>query len=151
VIHEFDPWFNYRTTKFLVEKGFYEFWNWFDADSWFPLGRVTGGTLYPGLMTTAAIIYKVAHLLSFPLDIRNVCVFLAPIFSALTALATYLLTSEVTGRKESGLFSALFISVVPAYISRSVAGSYDNEGVAIFALMLTFYLWVKSVNSLFSM
>eukprot|EP00983_Pelagomonas_calceolata_P107219 1159320-Pelagomonas_calceolata.AAC.11 len=27
------------------------------------------------------------------------------------------------------------------YISRSVAGSYDNEAVAIFALITTFYLW----------
>jgi hypothetical protein len=32
---------------------------------------------------------------------------------------------------------------VPSYISRSVAGSYDNEAVAIFALVFTFYLYVK--------
>jgi asparagine N-glycosylation enzyme membrane subunit Stt3 len=34
---------------------------------------------------------------------------------------------------------------VPGYISRSVAGSYDNEGIAIFALMFTYFLWV-SIN-----
>jgi len=28
-----------------------------------------------------------------------------------------------------------------------VAGSYDNEGIAIFALIFTYYLWVKSVNT----
>ena len=28
VIHEFDPYFNYRTTKFLTDKGFYNFHNW---------------------------------------------------------------------------------------------------------------------------
>ena len=36
------------------------------------------------------------------------------------------------------------------YIScsdRSVGGSYDNEGVAIFALIFCFYLWVKSVHT----
>lgn len=33
------------------------------------------------------------------------------------------------------------------YISRSVAGSFDNEGIAIFALILTYYCWVKSVNT----
>ena len=32
------------------------------------------------------------------------------------------------------------------YISRSVAGSFDNEGVAIFAMVLTFYCFVKSVR-----
>ena len=35
--------------------------------------------------------------------------------------------------------------VVPGYISRSVAGSYDNEGIAIFALMFTYYLWVSEL------
>lgn len=29
VIHEFDPYFNYRTTKYLSEKGYYKFHNWF--------------------------------------------------------------------------------------------------------------------------
>jgi dolichyl-diphosphooligosaccharide--protein glycosyltransferase len=74
-------------------------------------------------------------------------VFLAPTFSAFTAIATYKLTAEVTGRSESGFLSALFIAIVPSYISRSVAGSYDNEGVAIFALVITCYFWVKSVNT----
>lgn len=30
IIHEFDPWFNFRATKQLVEHGFYHFWDWFD-------------------------------------------------------------------------------------------------------------------------
>lgn len=33
------------------------------------------------------------------------------------------------------------------YISRSVAGSFDNEGIAIFALILTYFCWVKSVKT----
>jgi hypothetical protein len=36
---------------------------------------------------------------------------------------------------------------VPGYISRSVAGSYDNEGIAIFALQFTYFLWIKSVKT----
>ena len=43
VIHEFDPYFNYRTTKYLAEKGFYNFHNWFDDLAWYPLGRIIGG------------------------------------------------------------------------------------------------------------
>ena len=50
IIHEFDPWFNYRTTKFLVNNDFKEFWNFFDSQSWYPLGRNVGATVYPGLM-----------------------------------------------------------------------------------------------------
>jgi dolichyl-diphosphooligosaccharide--protein glycosyltransferase len=43
VIHEFDPYFNYRTTKYLAEEGFYKFHNWFDERAWYPLGRIIGG------------------------------------------------------------------------------------------------------------
>jgi dolichyl-diphosphooligosaccharide--protein glycosyltransferase len=32
------------------------------------------------------------------------------------------------------------------YISRSVAGSYDNEAIAIFLLMFTFYLWIRALK-----
>lgn len=150
VIHEFDPWFNYRTTKYMVEspEGVYDLWNWFDPDSWYPLGRAVGGTVYPGLMTTSGVVYWAFHgIFKIPIDIRNVCVFLAPFFAGLTALATYFMTKEITRRSESGLIAAYFISIVPSYMSRSVAGSYDNEGVSIFALVFTFYLWLKSVNT----
>ncbi len=98
-------------------------------------------------MTTAGFIYWVLHKLFIPVEIRNVCVFLAPTFAAITSFVTYLMTVEITKRKESGLFAALFIAIVPSYMSRSVAGSYDNEGVAIFALVFTFYLWLKAVNT----
>lgn len=37
------------------------------------------------------------------------------------------------------------IAICPGYISRSVVGSYDNEGVMISTLLLTFYLFVKAV------
>ena len=86
-------------------------------------------------------------MLGFPVDIRNACVFLAPGFAAFTSIAGDFLAKEVTGRSESGLFAALFVGIVPSYISRSVAGSYDNEGVSIYALVFTFYLYVKSVNT----
>ena len=39
------------------------------------------------------------------------------------------------------------IGVVPSYMSRSVAGSYDNEGVAIFALIFSFYVFIKACNT----
>jgi dolichyl-diphosphooligosaccharide--protein glycosyltransferase len=32
-------------------------------------------------------------------------------------------------------------------MSRSVAGSYDNEGVAIFALVFSFYVFLKACNT----
>ncbi|KAG4080149.1 hypothetical protein HA402_008220 [Bradysia odoriphaga] len=146
VIHEFDPYFNYRTTRFLTEEGFYNFHNWFDDRAWYPLGRIIGGTIYPGLMITSGVLYRLMWLVNITIDIRNVCVFLAPFFSSLTTIVTYLLTKEIHS-VGAGLVAAAMISIVPGYISRSVAGSYDNEGIAIFCMLLTYYFWIKSVKT----
>lgn len=155
VIHEFDPWFNFRTTRYLVEEGFYAFHNcqpWnrqgqtnrstggpgfdcischfltpstlfivhfcsyfplgFDDATWYPLGRFIGGTVYPGLMYTAGILYHLLHLLHFTVDIRNVCVMLAPFMASQTCIATYLLTKEVWNGS-AGVFAAAFIAIAP--------------------------------------
>lgn len=123
-----------------------------------------------GLMVTSAALFKVLHFLNITIDIRNICVFLAPFFSSLTTLITYLLTKELKVQycdsrrcsssirlcsnytellqdQSAGLCAAAFISIVPGYISRSVAGSYDNEGIAIFCMLFTYYLWIKAVKT----
>ncbi|XP_054786596.1 dolichyl-diphosphooligosaccharide--protein glycosyltransferase subunit STT3A-like isoform X2 [Prosopis cineraria] len=146
VIHEFDPYFNYRVTQFLTKNGIYDFWNWFDDRTWYPLGRVIGGTVYPGLTLTAGTLWWFLNSLNIPLSVETVCVFTAPIFSASASWATYLLTKEVKG-SGAGLTAAALLAMVPSYISRSVAGSYDNEAVAIFALIFTFYLYIKTLNT----
>lgn len=146
LIHEFDPYFNYRTTRFLAEEGYYKFHNWFDDRAWYPLGRIIGGTIYPGLMVTSAVIYRILHFFHFALHIREICVFLAPLFSSFTVIVTYLLTKELKS-DGAGLVAASLIAIVPGYISRSVAGSYDNEGIAIFCMLFTYYLWIKAVKS----
>ena len=75
------------------------------------------------------------------------CYFLSPLHhSGFTAVAAFLLTREVWNSR-AGLLAACFIAIVPGYISRSVAGSYDNEGIAIFALLFTYFLWLKSVKT----
>ncbi len=169
-------WFNYRVTRFLVNEGgtaarapstpaqrvppagFYEFHNWFDDTTWYPLGRFIGGTLYPGaltprarfagasdlrhpwpprralpsplvtivvprcsnarddgragLMWTSAAIYHLANWLHFSVDIRNVCVLLAPWMAGNTSIAVYLLTKE-TWNSAAGVMAAMFIAICP--------------------------------------
>ena len=57
VIHEFDPWFNYRATEYLDQNGWHAFFHWFDYESWYPLGRPVGTTIYPGMQITACLLY----------------------------------------------------------------------------------------------
>ena len=44
---------------------------------------------------TSAVFYHILHALNVTIEIRNVCVFLAPLFSSLTTIVTYHLTKEL--------------------------------------------------------
>lgn len=95
-----------------------------------------------GLIWTAGIMHKALHALNIPVHVQEVCVFTAPLFAGFCSLAAYGFVKEVHS-PGAGLLAAAFTGIVPSYISRSVAGSYDLEGVAIFALLFVFYLFVK--------
>jgi dolichyl-diphosphooligosaccharide--protein glycosyltransferase len=96
-------------------------------------------------MFTSGAIHWLLDRIHYPVDIRNICVLLAPGFSGLTALATYLFTKELKD-SSAGLLAAAFIGIAPGYISRSVAGSYDNEAIAITLLMTTFACWLRALK-----
>ena len=61
-------------------------------------------------MLTSGLIHYVLDSLHIPIHIRDICVFLAPVFSGLTAIATYLLTKELWN-ESAGLFAACFIAI----------------------------------------
>ena len=58
VIHEFDPYFNFRAAQYLYDNGWHDFVNWFDHKVWYPLGRPVGTTIYPGMQVTAVWLTK---------------------------------------------------------------------------------------------
>eukprot|EP00927_Polykrikos_kofoidii_P068264 TRINITY_DN6361_c1_g1_i1.p1 TRINITY_DN6361_c1_g1~~TRINITY_DN6361_c1_g1_i1.p1 ORF type:complete len:828 (+),score=94.76 TRINITY_DN6361_c1_g1_i1:64-2547(+) len=58
VIHEFDPWFNYRATEYLAEHGYRTFFKWYDYMSWYPIGRPVGTTIYPGMQIASVAIWE---------------------------------------------------------------------------------------------
>lgn len=61
-------------------------------------------------MITSAAIYHVLHFFHITIDIRNVCVFLAPLFSSFTTIVTYHLTKELKVWGRSGYAVCLFAS-----------------------------------------
>ena len=66
--------------------------------------------IYPGLMVTAGFIHWILNTLHISVHIRDVCVFLAPLFSGFTSIATFLLTREIWN-SGAALFAACFISI----------------------------------------
>ena len=38
------------------------------------------------------------------------------------------------------------MAIIPAHLMRSVGGGFDNESVAMAAMLLTFYFWTRSLR-----
>uniref|UniRef100_A0A7R9VFZ5 dolichyl-diphosphooligosaccharide--protein glycotransferase n=1 Tax=Chlamydomonas euryale TaxID=1486919 RepID=A0A7R9VFZ5_9CHLO len=147
LIHEFDPWFNYRATEYLYKEGLRKFFTWFDHTSWYPLGRPVGTTIFPGMQLTSVAIKHTFDHLKLGWSLNDICVFVPTWFGAAASVLTGMLAAECSGFKSASPAGALVMAVIPAHIMRSVGGGYDNESVAVTAMVLTFYLWVRSLRT----
>lgn len=147
VIHEFDPWFNFRATEYLAEHGLSKFFKWYDYMSWYPLGRPVGTTIYPGMQMVSVFIWRVLNdYVGYKMSLNDVCCYVPVWFGVFATTVLGLLTAVCTRSKLAGLFSSAVMAIIPAHIMRSVGGGFDNESVAISCLCLTFLCWCYSLS-----
>jgi len=152
VIHEFDPWFNYRATEYLDANGWKAFFHWFDYESWYPLGRPVGTTIYPGMQITSVCLKWLLNTFfsgsggKLFISLNDVCCLVPAWFGVTATWFLGLFAAECSGSRSAGAAAALIMSIVPAHIMRSVAGGYDNESIAMTAMCMTFFLWVRALR-----
>ena len=159
-LSEFDPHIHYRATKFIVENGLNGYTSWVDPMSWYPTGYQISNFILPGLATTAAVMYQIASALNLapgpiltstvynPLTadpVFNFCVIFPVIMAVLTVLVIYFVGKDIGG-KGVGLFSAFFLAVSSAYISRTSLGFFDDENVGIFGILLFIFFFLRSID-----
>lgn len=150
VIHEFDPWFNFRATQYLADNGWKAFFHWYDYMSWYPLGRPVGTTIYPGMQITSVAIWealKASGNAAIKMSLNDVCCFVPAWFGVVATMFLGLMTKECSGSANAGVFAAAVMSIIPAHIMRSVGGGYDNESIAVSAMCATFYFWTRSLRN----
>jgi len=92
IIHEFDPYFNLRATEYLYAHGWKAFVEWFDYQSWYPLGRPVGTTIYPGMQVTAVWIKN--WIVGDKMSLNDVCCYVPAWFGALATFFTGVLAYE---------------------------------------------------------
>jgi dolichyl-diphosphooligosaccharide--protein glycosyltransferase len=110
--------------------------------------RPVGTTIYPGLQVTAwAIHFVLNQVFKYPISINDVCVYIPAWFSVLTCLAVFGMTYEASKSANAGVAAAAIMAIVPSHIMRSVAGGYDNESIAMAAMCVTFFLWMRTLRS----
>ncbi|MBD3189292.1 MAG: hypothetical protein GF308_01540 [Candidatus Heimdallarchaeota archaeon] len=150
-----DPWMQYRCALYINEHGLREFLNWYDQSTWYPWGRNVGSSMYLIIPVTAAILYKIALFLGINTTMLTTCFITPAIFGSLTVFIMYKLGSTIHS-KRTGVIAAFFLSMSIGFMSRSIAGFFDNECIGIFLMFLTFYFFIKGytkdsiVNSIFA-
>lgn len=147
VIHEFDPWFNYRATEYLGQHGIWEFFHWYDYKVWYPIGRPVGTTIYPGMQLSSVAIWRVLNdIVGHTISLNDVCCYVPTWFGVSATTFLGLLAAECANSWIAGWAAASIMAIVPAHIMRSVGGGYDNESVALTALTGTFYCWCRALR-----
>ncbi|MBD3173276.1 hypothetical protein GF326_12490 [Candidatus Bathyarchaeota archaeon] len=139
----FDPLFQYRVTEYIVDNGFASWWTWHDTISWYPMGRNISMSSYPGVPFLAAFFYLIQNSLGLGISVYNVCLYFPIIMAILTIITIYYLGKEIYNRF-TGIFAALFMAIIPAFIHRTSIGFFDTENIGIFAITATSLFFLKS-------
>jgi len=125
IIHEFDPYFNYRATEYLYENGWQKFVTWFDYKSWYPLGRPVGTTIYPGMQVTAVFLKN--WIIGDKMSLNDICCYMPAWFGVSSSVFTGLIAYECSlPQNTSGNFVTFLIDIYHGEI-RKVDTSGNNS------------------------
>ena len=141
-LNEYDPFFNYRATEFLVENGITEYFNWNDDLSWYPHGRDVSSNSQVILHLTAALTYYISgsdnlydHTIIFPV-----------VFGSFTTIAIFALV-RVIGGTSAGLIASILFSVSLPIFVRGQLGWFKSEPLGIFFGIIAMYLFLSAINT----
>src|ERR687895_1136338 len=141
-LNEFDPYFDYRATKFIVDNGLNAYWQWHDTMSWYPEGRDVAGTSQAVLHITAAYLYQA---FGRGMSLMDFTIAFPAIMGALTVIAVFALV-RVVGGTSAGMFSALFWAFSPAIIQRGNLGWFKSEPLGLFFGIAAIYLFISAIK-----
>ena len=142
-LNEFDPFFNYRATQYIVDNGINAYFQWDDDLSWYPHGRDVSQTSQVVLHITAAVTYWI---FGGGMELYDFAILFPVIFGSLSTIVIFALV-RVIGGTTAGLFSALFFSVSLPLILRGTIGWFKSEPLGLFFGILAIYFLLSGINS----
>lgn len=142
-LNEFDPFYNFRATEYLVENGIGEYFDWHDDLSWYPEGRNISATSQVMLHLTAAITYQ---FFGGGSSLYEFTILFPVVFGSLTAIVIFALVRVIAGTT-AGLFGAILYSVSVPIILRGSLGWFKSEPLGLFYGILGLYLFLSGIKS----
>jgi dolichyl-diphosphooligosaccharide--protein glycosyltransferase len=140
---EFDPFFNFRATEYILENGFLEYFTWDDDKSWYPHGRNVSATSQVMLHTTAAITYEIFGGNS---SLYDFTILFPAVIGSLTVIVIFGLVRLFAGTT-AGLFASLLFAVSLPIILRGTIGWFKSEPLGIFYALLGLYFFFSGIRS----
>jgi dolichyl-diphosphooligosaccharide---protein glycosyltransferase len=142
-LNEFDPYFDYRATKYIIDNGFEAYLNWHDYQSWYPEGRFVPTTSQVALHLIAATMYKI---FGFGSSLLDFVIMFPVIIGSLTTIVMFALVRNLSGTT-AGMFASLLFAFMPAIIQRGNLGWFKSEPLGLFLALLSVYLFLSSIKS----
>ena len=140
---EFDPFFNYRATEFMVENGLSSYLEWNDDLSWYPHGRNISADSQVMLHASAATFYQIFGMGS---NLYDFTIIFPIVISSLTTIVIFGLVRTIGGTT-AGLFASLFFAISPIIIMRGSLGWFKSEPLGLFYGLLAVYLLLSAIKS----
>ena len=141
-----DPFSQFRAANYLEENGLAAYLSWVDSQTWYPEGRFWGKTQFIGTPLSAVLLHQLALSLGLNITLLAICYYQPALMGALTCVAMYFLGKEL-GNKKIGILAALFLSISPGHLQRTVVGFFDHESLGILFLVLTLYFYARSLRT----
>ena len=142
-LNEFDPFFNYRATQYIVDNGIDAYFQWNDELSWYPIGKNVSQFSQVMLHITAATTYGIFGAGG---NLYDFTILFPAIIGSLTAIVVFALV-RVIGGTTAGLFAALLFSVSLPIIIRGQIGWFKSEPLGLFFSILAVYLFLSGIKS----
>ena len=141
-LNEFDPFFNYRATEFIVDNGLTAYFDWNDDRSWYPYGRNISETSQVMLHVTSASLYSIFGGGSALYDFT---IMLPVIFGSLSAIVIFALVRVFAGTS-AGLFASMLFAISLPVILRGTLGWFKSEPLGIFFVLIGLYLFFSGIK-----
>ena len=153
-LNEYDPFFDYYASKFLVDtfdangiRGFADYFTWHDYKTWYPEGRPVARTSQVGLHFAGAIFYLIArNIFGLSASLYDFVVMFPPMVGALSIFPIYLIAKRLTSASGS-LLAALIVAFSGSIIQRGNLGWFKSEPFALFLALWGVYLFLTMFDS----
>jgi len=130
----FDPIFQYRLTKYVVDWGHLPLW---DELTYYVGRKIEVNTSPPFMLYITTVVYW--FLKGFDLSLMTVAAYMSAIYGAIIIFPSFLLGKKFSN-KYGGLIAAILIGTAPQILVRTFGSSYDTDQMVLFFMILTLYL-----------